>query len=373
MNVVIVGWYGTETLGDCAILAGIIKVLGMVNSQSRVFIGSLYPILSQRTLLEERQVFFDLAPKVLIDYFEVKDNDVLYKTIEQADLILMGGGPICDIKELCIIRKAFHKAREIGIPRLIMGCGLDPLTRKESIDEAREILELSSGVSFRDYNSIQLAYQLLDYDARKIDMLGDPALISIEQYKKTAEKSTRDYFAVHFWNAPEMDDEKKNKGIHDYMSLLRMALNEFERVVLIPMSTFFVGGDDRLLYSQLQLIINDKRIIVCHRPMSLYDLYGMYAEAKACFAVRHHAALMQTILNGNNYIYDYTDPVKGKTTGFIKLLKNNEFYKDRYYSIFSSNIFDPRAVLDVLNKNKKYEYHFSNTCEKYYGWITQYL
>ena len=42
---------------------------------------------------------------------------------------------------------------------------------------------------------------------------------------------------------------------------------------------------------------------------------------------------MQTILNGNNYIIDYTEPNKGKIYGFIKDVDTEMFYKNRYINI----------------------------------------
>ena len=53
MNVCILGWYGTETLGDRAILDGIIRIYNEVENESIFYIGSLHPLLTERTIIED--------------------------------------------------------------------------------------------------------------------------------------------------------------------------------------------------------------------------------------------------------------------------------------------------------------------------------
>ena len=57
----VIGWYGTETIGDRAILAGIIRLLSEVASDITIDLGSLYPILSERTLSDDGAFFEQCA------------------------------------------------------------------------------------------------------------------------------------------------------------------------------------------------------------------------------------------------------------------------------------------------------------------------
>ncbi len=45
MRILIIGWYGTETIGDRAILAGLISFFSKVYRCFEIKIGSLYPFL----------------------------------------------------------------------------------------------------------------------------------------------------------------------------------------------------------------------------------------------------------------------------------------------------------------------------------------
>ena len=57
LKATIIGWYGTETIGDRAILAGIIRLLSEVASDIVIELGSLSPILSERTLRDDGHFF----------------------------------------------------------------------------------------------------------------------------------------------------------------------------------------------------------------------------------------------------------------------------------------------------------------------------
>ena len=120
------------------------------------------------------------------------------------------------------------------------------------------------------------------------------------------------------------------------------------------MHTFYVGKDDRKYMSRLALAVNCNKLEVLHKPLSLYELYGVYEKAQACIGMRYHSVVMQTLLNGNNYILDYTEKNKGKISGFISMLKNPDFYTDRYVNIVSEAI-DAEACLKVISKKKYYE------------------
>ena len=70
IRVLIIGWYGTETIGDRAILAGILRSLdSYLNSDILLTIGSLYPYISERTIFEDRELYDILSPKVSTNCF----------------------------------------------------------------------------------------------------------------------------------------------------------------------------------------------------------------------------------------------------------------------------------------------------------------
>lgn len=55
LKIVIIGWYGTETIGDRAILAGIIRMLATSFRDIEIMLGSILPFFTERTLQEDER------------------------------------------------------------------------------------------------------------------------------------------------------------------------------------------------------------------------------------------------------------------------------------------------------------------------------
>ena len=53
MRICAVGWYGTETIGDRAIFAGVLHIFNFFEGNIDVRLGSLYPFYSHRMLMED--------------------------------------------------------------------------------------------------------------------------------------------------------------------------------------------------------------------------------------------------------------------------------------------------------------------------------
>ena len=105
----VIGWYGTETIGDRAILAGIIRLLSEVASDITIDLGSLYPILSERTLSDDG-VFFEQCAhqsKLKITLFDSQKRQELERSIKHSDVTIMGGGPLMDIEQMYMYRHHF--------------------------------------------------------------------------------------------------------------------------------------------------------------------------------------------------------------------------------------------------------------------------
>ena len=56
MRILILGWYGTETIGDRAIFAGLMQLLSQSLGDINVTVGSLNPFFTERTLIEDLKI-----------------------------------------------------------------------------------------------------------------------------------------------------------------------------------------------------------------------------------------------------------------------------------------------------------------------------
>ena len=95
MKITIIGWYGTETIGDRAILAGLISFFHKSLDNFEIKLGSLYPFFTERTVDEDHAFYRQFVGKdIKIDIFNSKDSKALVKAIRASDLVVMGGGPL---------------------------------------------------------------------------------------------------------------------------------------------------------------------------------------------------------------------------------------------------------------------------------------
>lgn len=247
LQVFITGWYGTETVGDKAILGGIIDQLHEKHGAGiDLVITSLYPIITRRTMKE-----LGIAATIIPVYHS---DFIAYA--KASDIVIMGGGPLMDLEELALPLVAFRIAKASKKKAIVYGCGLGPLTFPDFIAATKEILALADEILLRDNKSIRLAKEWLGNDSGKsIALSGDPA----RQYLKRFEGRVRKSKNVLRCFLREWTYEYSRDVSHEAFLVLKKkfegALALFiknkalelgvEEIVLEHMHNFVVGNDDR--------------------------------------------------------------------------------------------------------------------------------
>lgn len=340
MNVCIIGWYGTETMGDVAILDGIFSIFYAIDKSVTFNIGSLYPFFTARTFYTEKEIFNVSSPNSEKGIFCIKDKRQVDDAIKQADILVFGGGPLMDLEELVLMRYCFKKASSRDIPCMVIGCGIGPIKNEKYVLYIREIAELSECVIFRDEYSLNKAKELQMYNDN-MSFIGDPAVISVENYKKNHcnVKRKNNEIAINFRSFPKKEyGENTFFDVKICRNILNKLASEYSKIILVPMHTFSIGGDDRKFYAEILNGENIPNIEVINHPQNLFELYETYASVESCIGMRYHSVVMQTILNGNNYIFNYNVGAGDKTKGFIRFIHEDEFYKERIWNM--NNIFE---------------------------------
>lgn len=332
-RITILGWYGTETIGDRAILDGIFITLNDVFGKFKVYLASLYPFFSERTLLEDEGYYKISAPGIEIEIVDECRKKELYRAIKKSDYVLMGGGPIMDLNQLTIISDAFRYAKRCKKITAIFGAGLGPLKGKYYICETERLLKYSDYIFLRDELSCNLVKELYG-ECFTCECFGDPAIISIKKYKDHNKSSKAQYSVCNLREYPEGEYGEVSYSVQDtLLDILDGFAEKSKRVILVPMHTFDIGGDDRVFLSYMKNSLERKNIEMLEHPISLAETYEMFFNADTCLGMRYHSVVMQTILNGNNYIVDYTDPQNGKIAGFLKTFHLEECYQSRYLNL----------------------------------------
>lgn len=350
MRICAVGWYGTETIGDRAIFAGLLHIFNLVTRNMEVKLGSLYPFYSRRMLMEDTSLHEKLInKKIQIDIFNSSCEDELKKNILQSDLVIVAGGPLMDLDEMYMLRYAFIYAKKKTKKCLIAGCGVGPLFREEYQRCLLDIVSMSDGVIFRDAVSKKSLMQIADkfqfhIDGACLETAIDPAVICAYKYKECMDNTVEQkYIAINFRDFPMEYIKSTMFNKYNVIEFVKKMLEEIRLsfngdMLLVPMHYFCVGNDDRYFLNKLAMQLHMKNVYVQNVPLSLQETMDVYAAATLDVGMRFHSVVLQTILNGNNYIVDYTEPKKGKIFGFLQDIDQTNFYFSRCVNLQDSDV-----------------------------------
>ncbi|MDP2688570.1 MAG: polysaccharide pyruvyl transferase family protein, partial [Deltaproteobacteria bacterium] len=326
----IVGWYGTETAGDKAILGNIVKKLLAANKNSRITVASLYPFVTRRTLRE-----------LGVDAAIVKTFSAEYlQACESADAVIMGGGPLMGMEPLGFVLEAFLTARRFDIPAIVEGCGIGPLSEKAHISAVKEILRLSASIKVRDTASLAWVVE----NTARIDAVcsGDPAVDFVERWKKETPPgpaaSKEKYLAcflreitTEYANGMGPDDFAGfKKNFEDELGKMVLYLREKTglKPLFMPMHTFVIGNDDRdFMRRFVKTYFKDHEYELGDKVYSPQDILSAMSGSGFNLCMRFHSVLFADTLGVPFVAIDYTGG--GKIKGYLKDRQREELKIDR--------------------------------------------
>lgn len=370
MKITIIGWYGTETIGDRAILAGLVSLFNQTYNKFEIKLGSLHPFFTERTINEDYSFYKEIIQKdIKIEIFNSQDSKALLQAIKTSDLVAMGGGPLMDLDELFMIEYAFKKAKKLGIKTALLGCGIGPLFYKKYRKSVLNISLYSDITILRDNKSkenLEEIYKEFNkpFDASLVNTSYDPAVECGLEYNKLNKRDVGDYIAVNLREFPlEYNKQHDPKSINNELKNFIKSLAEKyeERLIrLIPMHYFYIGGDDRIFLNNMALELQKENIQVQNSNLTLKETIEVYQNADFNIGMRFHSVVLQTIASGKNYVLDYTEPEKGKIFGFLSDIDKDEFFKDRYLALQKDTI-----TTDIIkNIDMRFDIHESKIIER---------
>jgi polysaccharide pyruvyl transferase WcaK-like protein len=356
-KIVILGWYGTETIGDRAILAGIISILGNNYDSFEIHLGSLYPFVSEITLIDDCSFYKKCLTnsKFGIELFDSQNIKDLKKNIEWCDLLIMGGGPLMGPWDLYMIEYAFFEAKKKKKKTFICGCGVGPLQGKQYERCLTRIVSNSDATIFRDQSSAKQYKEIAGAKAKEVAYAIDPAVVAAMKFKDNnlgiqkkdiIVASVRDFPMEYSINNTINHTSMNNKIVEFLQSLQESTGKELK---LVPMHYFSIGGDDRIFMNKIQRTYPQMDITVQNDPLTLEQTLYEFASCTMCLGMRFHSIVLQTVLNGHNIVLDYTHPSKGKIKGFFEQINALDKYKDSYINLQNGDSYidyDPQYVCD---------------------------
>lgn len=181
-----------------------------------------------------------------------------------------------------------------------------------------QIVDHADIVIFRDECSLQ-EYKRLG--GRKNDCLSaiDPAVFALQYYKQQytdkISKQQRLVICVREFTSEykmnnRVDVSTVNRKIYQYIKQVEDMMSM--DILLVPMHYFGIGDDDRYFMNTFRFTHKSSRVNVQNHVLTMEETMDLFCRSELCVGMRFHSVVFQTILNGRNMIWDYTDLYTGK-------------------------------------------------------------
>lgn len=354
-RVLLCGWYGTETLGDKAIIAGVVTTLRKhLGHEARFTVASLNPYVTEMT----RRQMPELSDVDVIDLAHAA------RVSPTMDYLVFAGGPMMAIDPLAPMEALFEKAKAAGVITIAAGVGVGPLGGSWLNQSIRRILTLSDMRLYRDEKSKQTA-TVLGVPAHEDAVAEDPAFTWLSQVPDLASSRSgssgkilllglRDFPYQQYANdLPERQALKIKQGYENAVveAVRELMANDPDLTVRpLPMCTNHFGGDDRWFYRRLF------RDLAATGAKLDYSLLGpeqaplqyaqAFQEADALLAMRFHSLVFGLALGVNSVAIDYTMG-RGKVSSLaqrhkIPMLGMRELEPGQLAKALQTALADPR-------------------------------
>jgi sulfatase maturation enzyme AslB (radical SAM superfamily) len=309
-RMLILGWYGTETAGDVAILGGLLLKHSAAGTTSFTVL-SLYPYYSRLTLkplAEELGVHLEIEPY---------DSARVINGLEEFGTVIMGGGPLMDIEQTELIRNLFRAARNLGIPCHVDGCGIGPLHQPRFQTVVAEILRLATEIRLRDDSSVFAARMLVGEVSASV--VPEPSITYLRslgiRWRPSENRVIRGWLRMLTPEYPQQTAIDESTEI--MVSFLQKILDWHPQrtLELGAMHCFPVGWDDREFARKLAARLGDSRVTVDMVPRAPKEILARMASAELNLCMRFHSAVFAHTLGAPFVALDYT--AGGKVSGFL--------------------------------------------------------
>jgi polysaccharide pyruvyl transferase WcaK-like protein/molybdenum cofactor biosynthesis enzyme MoaA len=295
LDVLILGWWGTETIGDQAILAGIARSLELaLGRDARVGVVSVEQFVTDETL---RAIGCEPWSVLTLDAAE----DVIASGA--VGVVLIGGGPLLAIRPLKQLEHLFLQAARSGARTAVVGCGVGPLGGRWATQSIKNIVRSADFVGLRDDPSLNAAHQL---GARLPVLVSDPALWFLATCAPW-KPLDQDMPTVLAARQPDpLYRSQVNRQVElPFAELLADQVNRCDiRFRAVAMHSYHVGGDDRWFLREVAA--NCGRVDFSWVRDDLSSVTHLFAEAPAIVAGRYHAFLFGAALGVPTVALDYS-------------------------------------------------------------------
>ena len=327
-SVLIVGWYGTETAGDKAILWALIRRLrARKNPPKRILLSSFYPFVTRQTIRE-----MELGNVEVVETW-TKDFEAVCQSVDE---VTIGGGPLMELRSLDHMLYAFIAARRREAITRIDSCGIGPLHDPFYKEVVSCLLRLANAIELRDEDSLNWAINAGHTHATS---KFDPAVEFIDHCQsegvpadtELAVKSNQPDLTCFLRDWPDKyrgdrtaeqfdeDYQTFNSGLMDIVLFLQAEMKAAAQ--LLPMHTFYEGGDDRIFGRKLARAVgiadpSAADPLVPEQHVTPWQIVSAMQSSCLCVCMRFHSVVFASTLSRPFIAIDYTN--NGKIAAFLR-------------------------------------------------------
>ena len=310
-KILLVGWYGTETAGDIAILSGIMEEYLEKNPKLEFILFSLYPYYTRLTVSE-------MEPR-LSSRLQVRSYHGMPAShaVDECAAIVMAGGPLMDIPQTRLVASLFLLFYNRNKYRIVERCGIGPLNVEEYRRNVMRIIMMANQVSVRDQASKRLLRSL--GIEKEIHARNDPSQTFVARtnitYTHQQSRIIRCFLRELTTEYPQATT------LADATQKLKLFLSRLlewyprHQIELWSMHYFPIGNDDRLYAKKLAGDIGSDRILVDYKPRAPKEILQAMAEAHFCVCMRFHSVVFAATIGAPFIAIDYT--AGGKIRGYL--------------------------------------------------------
>ena len=319
-GVLILGWYGMETTGDKAILASILQNERL--RDCRVYQASYDVAYSRETLRE-----------IGCEHVQVVPNDMasFASVLPHVDVVLIGGGPLMQGREMRVWHKRLLLAKQLGKRIMVYGCGVGPIRKKKDQWAILKILQLADEIHLRDHVSAETA-QGLGNLARPLVVTADPVMNF--RYDRAHSSSPCDALNIGIsirslprsYFSAARTQKTLEQVRQEYEACFVQAIDHFcekpdVRICLVPMQ-LHEGDDDRILLRRIRgQVSNPNHVKIIEGYGSPAELIQHFDGFDFFIGMRFHSVVFSYVSGTPAVGIDY-DMEQGKVTGVMSLMQS---------------------------------------------------
>lgn len=315
IKILICGWYGTETLGDKAIIGGIMNSFRQcLGDDVQYVVVSLFEYITRMTALQ--------MPEFVNAKIVTPEQGI--SVIRQMNYVVFGGGPLMGIDTLAPMQAIFEIAKQHNIKTIVAGCGVGPYGERWHNASIKRILDLADIRIYRDQRSKEYAAEL-GVNVICDVVAEDPAFTwlahtAIEEKENNSDNKKilllglRDFPYEEYARHIPHNDRLAIKDNYEktvVKALIILSQKHPDLVIRpLPMCTNHFGSDDRWFYRHLFRDCNELASVIddslLGHEMAPVDYYHAFKSADALLAMRFHSLVFGLGIGVNSVALDYT-------------------------------------------------------------------